>query len=120
APWSFQANATPNSTTRTEFPELHCAGVRGCLFGTWFVGDTYWSYNTPSGNAELSFDWDVLASWDHLGQTGVIGHPFLLGDLLIFASDQSRTGVATYDVSAYMDNDPGNDPASPPLLDVLT
>ena len=43
--------------------------------------------------------------------TGVIGHPFLLGDLLIFASDQSRTGVATYDVS---------DPTHPVLLDVLT
>ena len=52
-----------------------------------------------------------LATWDHLGQTGVVGHPFLLGDLLIFASDQSRTGVATYDVS---------DPTNPVLLDVLT
>ncbi len=62
----------------------------------------------------------VLADWDHLGQTGVIGHPFLLGDVLIHASDQSRTGVATYDVSAYMDGNPGNDPPSPPILDVLT
>lgn len=114
APWSFQASLGPNPAdwvTRTTFPGLLCAGVRGCLFQPWFVGDTYWSYGEIEGDAFISFDGSQLASWDHLGQTGVIGHPFLLGDLLIFASDQSRTGVATYDVS---------DPTNPVLLDVLT
>ena len=62
------------------------------------------------GNATLSLRGQQLASWDHLGLTGVIGHPFIIGNLLIFASDQSRTGVATYDIS---------DPTNPQLLDVL-
>lgn len=110
APWSFRATV-PGEVERTEFPDLLCAGVRGCLFQPWFVGDTYWSYNEVGGDASIQLDGNVLATWDHLGATGVIGHPFLIGDLLIFASDQSRTGVATYDVS---------DPTNPVLLDVLT
>ena len=120
APWSWRAEPVFGTLTRTAFPDLHCAGVRGCLFGTWLVDGTFWSYGDVSGNAQLSQNWNVVADWDHLGQTGVIGHPFLLGDVLIYASDQSRTGVATYDVSAYMDGNPGNDPPSPPILDVLT
>ncbi|REJ86125.1 MAG: PKD domain-containing protein [Acidobacteria bacterium] len=111
APWVFEATGPPGTLTRTTFPGSHGAGVRGQLFQPWFVGDTYWSYGEISGNAFIEKDWVRLAEWDHLGTTGVIGHPFLLGDLLIFASDQSRTGVATYDVS---------DPTNPVLLDVLT
>ncbi len=110
APWSWRRTG-PGTLERTTFPQLLCAGVRGCLFQPWFVGDTYWSYGTVGGDATISLDGNELASWDHLGETGVIGHPFLVGDLLIFASDQSRTGVATYDVS---------DPTDPVLLDVLT
>ncbi|MCB1032827.1 MAG: Ig-like domain-containing protein, partial [Acidobacteria bacterium] len=110
APWSFLA-AGPGAVTRTEFPELLCVGVRGCLFQPFFVGDTWWSYSDITGTATFSRDGVEFANWDHLGLTGVVGHPFLLGDLLIFASDQSRTGVATYDIS---------DPANPVLLDVLT
>ncbi len=108
--WSFRATA-PRTVQRGPFPDLTCAGVRGCLFGPWVIDPTYWSYNEVGGDAELYLDWQLLARWDHLGQTGVIGHPFMLGDLLIFASDQSRTGVATYDIG---------DPANPVLLDVLT
>ncbi len=110
APWSFRATA-PGTVERTEFPDLDGIGVRGQLFQPWFVGQTYWSYGEVGGNATIALDGVELASWDHLGLTGVVGHPFLLGDLLIFASDQSRTGVATYDVS---------DPTNPVLLDVLT
>lgn len=111
APWSFRYD-TPGANTRTENPELLCAGVRGCLFQPFFVSPTLWSYgdivNEP---ATLQRDWVEMGSFEHLDETGVIGHPFLLGDLIIFASDQSRTGVATWDVS---------DPANPVLLDVLT
>ena len=110
APWSFRANG-PGSVQRTEFPGLVCAGGRGCLSQPWLVGQTYWSYGEVSGNAFLELDGNRFSEWDHLGLTGVVGHPFLLGDLLIFASDQSRTGLATYDVS---------DPTNPVLLDVLT
>ncbi|MFK8032260.1 MAG: Ig-like domain-containing protein [Gammaproteobacteria bacterium] len=109
-PWGFRA--TSESTfVREDVPNLLCSGTRGCLFQPWFVGESWWSYNTIEGNGTISLNWQEFANWDHLGQTGVIGHPFLIGDLLIFASDQSRTGVATYNVS-----DPGN----PILLDVLT
>jgi DNA-binding beta-propeller fold protein YncE len=110
SPWSFRAGAF-GAVTRAEFPSHWGAGVRGNLFQPWFVGDTYWSYGEIGGDAVIELRGQELARWDHLGLTGVIGHPFLLGDLLIFASDQSRTGVATYDVS---------DPTSPVLLDVLT
>lgn len=108
--WSFRATA-PHTVQRGPSPNLDCAGTRGCLFQPWFVNDTYWSYNAVGGDAWISLRWNELARWDHLGLTGVIGHPFLIGDLLIFASDQSRTGVATYDIS---------DPTNPVLLDVLT
>ena len=111
APWSFRANPAFGSLTRTTYPDLLCAGVRGCLFQPFFVGDTWWSYGAISGLATIERNGVELGSWDHLGLTGVVGHPFLIGNLLIFASDQSRTGVATYDVS---------DPANPVLLDVLT
>ncbi|MEM7353592.1 MAG: Ig-like domain-containing protein, partial [Acidobacteriota bacterium] len=111
APWSFRADGPPGSLERTEFPGLQGSGVRGQLFQPWYVGDTYWSYGEVEGDAFIEFDGTRLAEWDHLGLTGVIGHPFILGDLLIFAADQSRTGVATYDIS---------DPTNPVLLDVLT
>lgn len=109
--WSFVPGPTPSSVQRTSFPGLTCAGDRGCLFGPWYIAQTYWSYNAVGGNSAIYLDWNLQSSWDHLGTTGVIGHPFLLGDLLIYASDQSRTGVATYDVG---------DPRNPVLLDVLT
>ncbi|MEM7050597.1 MAG: Ig-like domain-containing protein [Acidobacteriota bacterium] len=110
APWSFRAT-TPGVVERTSFPQLDGAGVRGSLFQPWFAGPTYWSYGEVGGDAVLALRGTELARWDHLGLTGVVGHPFILGDLLIFASDQSRTGVATYDIS---------DPSNPVLLDVLT
>ncbi|MEM7247277.1 MAG: hypothetical protein AAF533_18185, partial [Acidobacteriota bacterium] len=110
APWSFRS---PGSSTleRTTFPDLMGIGVRGQLYAPWYVGDAWWVYSEVEGDAFIEFRGERLAEWDHLGETGVIGHPFLLGDLLIYASDQSRTGVATYDVS---------DPRNPVLLDVLT
>ncbi|MEM6456383.1 MAG: Ig-like domain-containing protein, partial [Acidobacteriota bacterium] len=111
SPWTWQALAG-GGLQRTTFPNHGGAGVRGQLYQPWFPGPTYWSYDPVAPDpAYLEKDGVRLAEWDHLGPTGVIGHPFLMGDLLIFASDQSRTGVATYDVS---------DPTNPVLLDVLT
>jgi PKD repeat protein len=88
----------------------------------------FWSYNNVGGNAfltvrrslaEYTHDWNnggsptgpaVKASFDLLGQTGIIGFPFIMGNILIYASDMSGTGAAAYDIS---------DPANPVLLDVL-
>ena len=83
---------------------------RGDLFHPWFV-NTYWSYRDIDEPLVLEFDGVQQASWDHIADTGVIGHPFIIGNILIMASEQSRTGVATYDIS---------DPTNPQLLDVLT
>ena len=112
-PGSFISTAQYGVNTRTEYPELNCIGERGCLFQPWGAS-SFWSYDAVSGDARLWFgDYNtgLMAQWDHLGLTGVIGHPFIIGNLLIMASDQSRTGVATYDIS---------DPTNPVLLDVLT
>lgn len=109
-PFSFRA-VSPNVNQRAIAPGLQGPYDRGDLFQPWHI-NTYWSYNPDEIDdlAVLSKDGTTLATWDHIGETGVIGHPFIIGNLLIFASDQSRTGVATYDIS---------DPANPRLLDVL-
>jgi len=93
----------------------------------WGVRD-FWTYGPVSGNTFLAvrrtaaqwiYDWGnggaptgpaIYSSWDHLGQTGVIGFPFIMGNILIYAADQTGTGVAAYDIS---------DPTNPVLLDVL-
>ena len=117
APWSFRAQAGVPGVARLA-AGIPVIGVRGVLQLPWFISQTYWSYNPLGGNTSLYTNGPpgapgstLQSTWDHLGLTGVIGHPFLLGNLLIYASDQSRTGVATYDIS---------DPTQPLLLDVLT
>lgn len=92
----------------------------------WGLND-FWTYNTIGGDMWLAvrrnndwvYDWAnggapvgpaITAAWDHLGLTGVTGFPFLMGNILIVASDQAGSGVATYDVS---------DLSNPVLLDVL-
>ena len=90
--------------------------------------EMWWSYGAVEGRAFLArrrstshwvHDWAnggaptgpaVTATWDHLGRTGVVGQPFIYGNILIYAADQTGTGVATYDIS---------DPTNPVLLDVL-
>jgi len=120
-PWTFDITGVYGVNSRglwADQPNGPTGGIgdRGRLYHPFHV-NMWWSYGAVGGNAVLSrvggFDNSnqTLATWDHLGETGVIGHPFILGNLLIFASDQSRTGVATYDIS---------DPTHPVLLDVLT
>ncbi len=88
---------------------MHILGSRGALFSPYYAR-AWWSYGSVSGNADLLINGQQVAEWDHLGQTGVVSHPFIIGNLLIMAADQSRTGIATYDIS---------DPSNPVLLDVL-
>ncbi len=70
----------------------------------------WWSYGVVEGLASLQLDGQQTAQWDHLGTTGVIGMPIFMGNIMLYASDQSLTGVAAYDIS---------DPSNPRLLDVL-
>lgn len=108
APWSFEATA-PNVNVRTETPGLEGVWNRGHLYQPWGA-TTFWSYSDVNFPLELTFGGVVQASWDHLALTGVVGFPFIVGNTLIMAADQTRTGVATYDIS---------DPMNPVLLDTL-
>ena len=99
----------PGLFERESFPGELVGGHKSSVTPPW-EATMFWSYKSLDHPAVLS-KWDeVFATWDHLGLTGVIGHPFILGNLLIYASDQSDTGVATYDIS---------DPRNPVLLDVM-
>lgn len=110
-------------------------GETGLLLGSyqragaqspWGLND-FWTYNTIEGDAWLAvrrnndwvYDWNnggapvgpaITAMWDHLGQTGVTGFPFIIGNILLWVSDQAGSGVASYDIS---------DLSNPVLLDLL-
>ncbi|MFZ4763736.1 MAG: Ig-like domain-containing protein [Roseimicrobium sp.] len=107
-PMAFEATATYGVNTRGAFAEMHPVrgvGTRGTMFHPFIVGPTYWIYNDYVANAYIhrrnaqTGQWQNFATWDHLGLTGVIGHPIIVGNLLFMASDQSRTGLAIYDIS---------------------
>ncbi|MEQ1859665.1 MAG: Ig-like domain-containing protein [Chthoniobacteraceae bacterium] len=117
---SFAATATYGVNTRGPFAELYQAGgvgQRGSMFHPFNADPTFWSYNDFVQNANLrrrniqTGQWQNFANWDHLALTGVIGHPFIVGNILFMASDQSRTGLAIYDIS---------DLNNPVLLSTLT
>lgn len=108
--WTFRALA-PGINQRMAFPGFQCAGERGCVTYPFFLTPTLWSYNTLDGVVSLQRLNQTLSSWNLLSETGVVGHPFIVGNRLYFASDMTRTGVASYDIS---------DPTHPVLLDVLT
>lgn len=92
--------------------------------GHWDRGGSYagwaatfkWSYGAVSGlhtlrERENGGPHTVHSQIDLIGTTGIGGaYPYILGNLLIFASDQSDRGVAAYDIS---------DPTNPRLLDVM-
>ena len=83
---------------------------RGLLFQP-FQTQMWWSYGSTNHPAVLYKREQQIAVWDHIAQTGVIGHPFLLGNILYLASDQSNTGIAAYDISPSLNN-----PGTPPQL----
>jgi sugar lactone lactonase YvrE len=95
------------SHVRWSGPDMHWS--KGGMMHPW-SGAHFWSYGDVGGNAWIGLDGETTAEWDHLAQTGVVGFPNFMGDILIYASDQSSSGVASYDIS---------DPSNPVLLDVL-
>ena len=114
----FTGSAYPNNAVRLEpdgsltpttWSAFQPRGGRGGIHSPW-SGELWWTYSTPTGNAWLRLEDEITAEWDHLGLTGVVGFPNFMGNLLIYASDQSNTGMATYDIS---------DPTNPVLLDVF-
>ena len=75
-----------------------------------FIIDDYWSYGAPFDSTSTLYfpqrpgnDWrgQALATWDHLGTTGVTGFFSFMGDLMIVASDQASTGMAIYRINGW-------------------
>lgn len=112
--WSFNGTAIQevHSAPQFYFPQgnnIPWFG-RGLLFQPWGA-QMYWSYGDTNFPAALSKRGQVLSSWDHIGQTGVVGHPLLIGNILYYAADQSNTGIAAYDITPSL-----NSPGTPPRL----
>ncbi len=111
--YTFDVDAT-GGVSETPGIDFRMLGwTHGGMSVPWGVTN-YWSYGDTSQPAEIYLDQNYgappLATFNPVGDTGVIGHPFIFGRYLFFASDQSRSGIASYDIS---------DPANPVLLDVL-
>lgn len=85
-------------------------GARGALSYPWQVWNM-WPYHALPDHIPI-YKRGVQqngTTWNPKNETGIVGHPIVLGNLLIWASTQAE-GVATYDIS---------DPAHPVLLDTL-
>ncbi|MCU0667962.1 MAG: Ig-like domain-containing protein [Myxococcota bacterium] len=83
---------------------------RGLMFQP-FQTQYYRSYGTTEHVNVLFKGSQELAIWDHIGLTGVVGHPFLIGNILYVASDQAMSGIAAYDITPSL-----NAPGTPPQL----
>lgn len=112
---TFRQFPIPPLLPTVSLPSPNISGERGFnnlggLYPPW-EAQTFWSYRATDHNARLVKNGVLQKDWNMTAETGgVIGHPIIIGNLLIYAGDQSHTGVATYDIS---------DPTNPRLLDVL-
>ncbi len=86
--------------------------VSGRLYTPFIISD-FWSYGAPfEDDATLYYtlepgnDWrgQEVASWDHLGDTGVTGFFSFIGDLMIVSADQASTGMAIYRINGWRDS----------------
>lgn len=123
SPNAFRATATLGTNTAVAINSFMPSGFgpynRGNMLAPWF-SNSYWvTYNPAGGLTSLRKDNVQKALWDHLGTAGLKDMPMLCGNLLIYAATGSRAGVVVYDLSLYMDSDPANDPAAPPILGAI-
>ena len=109
---------TGDFVQETRPPWLY-AHTFGNVFSPWGM-NKFDTYTPPLGFAQFRKVDAVLATWDHIALTGVIGHPFLLGNILYEVSEGSRTGIAAYDMTLGMDESLPADQRVPVLLDILT
>ena len=92
---------------------------RGGLFPPYNITN-FWSYNDTNVLMQFTKNGELVAQWDHIAATGIIAHPVLMGNLLFMLSEQTNGGIAIYDMSLFMDGDPANDPAQPPIIALHT
>ncbi|MGJ8641201.1 MAG: Ig-like domain-containing protein [Opitutaceae bacterium] len=105
---SFEATDVYGVNLNVPFTEMDPPiGVNGhgVMYHPFNPTPSYSSYQGNQEDAEFrrmnpeTGIWETLATWDHLSLTGVGGYPFVVGNLLIYASDSSRSGLAIYDIS---------------------
>jgi len=81
----------------------------GRLYAPFIISDL-WSYGAPFANSQTLYytlasgpDWRgaPIATWDHLGNTGVTGFFSFVGDLMIVSADQASTGMAIYSMNGW-------------------
>jgi len=117
---SFLATETYGTNTSVPFNDIdqqEGVGGHGTMYIPFNPVPSFRSYFPSQENARLrrmdpvSGQWVETASWDHLSLTGVGGYPFIVGNLLIYASDNNRSGLAIYDIS---------DPYQPNLISTMT
>ncbi len=91
---------------------------KGGMMRPWSLTDN-WAYNSNATNtAKLTLGDQLLAEWNITRETGVTGFGQFMGNILIYASDQRRNGVAAYDATdIYFDTN--TQEWKPRLLDVL-
>lgn len=96
---------TGDTETETPFWQAYA----GRLYSPFYMSD-FWSYSAPFDSShtiyythESGSDWRgrPIATWDHLGLTGVTGFFSFHGDLLVVASDQASTGMAIYSMNGW-------------------
>ncbi|MFP4157884.1 MAG: Calx-beta domain-containing protein, partial [Opitutales bacterium] len=111
-------NTVNNSAADIEFTDKFS---RGGIHAPWQLPNM-WSYGSPADpfTIERRYQGDsentVLTTFNHLEMTGVAGHSFLLGNILLVAGDHSDSGVAAYDIS---DLGTPENPKAPVLLDTF-
>jgi len=81
-----------------------------------FISAMWWNYNATTNSGILYKRQTHLSTWDHIGLTGVIGHPVLVGNTYYVLGDSSQTGIAAYRINNVLEN-PGT--TQPELLGVL-
>lgn len=100
-------------------PPWLLAHSRAHAFSPWGM-TKFDTYTPPFGLAEFQKEGVTIATWDHIALTGVIGHSFVIGNIMYVASEGSRTGVAAYDMASVMDESLPAEMRTPVLLDILT
>ncbi len=85
-------------------------GNNSSLYHPWTYS-SWGTYGLANYNGQLYLDNQKMAEWDQLAETNIVGFPHFMGNILIMASDQAFSGMATWDVS---------DPTNPQLLDKIT
>ncbi|MFK7805206.1 MAG: Ig-like domain-containing protein [Anaerolineae bacterium] len=98
---------TTTGDTASQSPPSHITAGR--LYAPFIISDL-WSYGAPFDETVTLYytgaqgtDWRgrPIATWDHLGTTGVTGFFSFHGNLMIVSSDQVSTGMAIYDMQGW-------------------